>query len=263
MPINADGKFIATFDDGVPSEFSGITTTESVQMFDGIGTGTNVFSGNFLRNITPTDTNDTEAPGLKTTLTLENLPSHTSIDLNFLLALMDTWDGNFINPGGRFTYGPDFFNVTVDGQEIFKNAFHNSSPPSQDYVPPAEVELVGEQNLFTDPLGFKQELDSAYDMGLDPDFDNIPHTADTLTIEWFADGAGWQGDKNGNRDESWAIDNVEVVLNGLDIDTTAPSVDTTNGFAPVDDADDVAADTNLVITFDEPIQAGTGNIIIT
>ncbi|MEO0900450.1 MAG: Ig-like domain-containing protein, partial [Bacteroidota bacterium] len=38
-------------------------------------------------------------------------------------------------------------------------------------------------------------------------------------------------------------------------DTTAPSVDTTNGFAPVDDADDVAADTNLVITFDEPIQA--------
>ena len=30
-----------------------------------------------------------------------------------------------------------------------------------------------------------------------------------MTIEWFADGAGWQG----GVDESWAIDNLEIILN--------------------------------------------------
>jgi hypothetical protein len=46
-------------------------------------------------------------------------------------------------------------------------------------------------------------------MELDPTFNNIPHMVSTLTIEWFASGAGWQG----GTDESWAIDNVEVILN--------------------------------------------------
>ena len=276
MPINADGKFIANFDDGVPSEFSGITTTESVQDFNGLGTGTNVFSGNFLRNTTPTystsNSDDPNQPGLKTTLTLENLPSHTSIDLNFLLGIIDTWDGkgdgtddDFIDNNSSDTQRrSDFFNITVDGKEIFKKSFSTFDSNAQDYVPPAGVELVtfDSQNLFTDEDGVqKTQNDSAYDMGLDPTFDSIEHTADTLTIEWFSDGPGWQGDRNGVRDESWAIDNVEVILNGLD--TTAPSVDTSNGLSPADDSDDVAAGSNLVITFDEPVKAGSGNIIIT
>jgi hypothetical protein len=47
-------------------------------------------------------------------------------------------------------------------------------------------------------------------MSLEPAFENIPHTSSTLTVEWFASGAGWQaGD-----DESWAIDNVEVIVKG-------------------------------------------------
>ena len=61
-------------------------------------------------------------------------------------------------------------------------------------------------------LGFELEpsiirLDSAYNMGLDPIFDNIPHTNDTLTIEWFASGSGY------DFEESWGIDNVEVIIN--------------------------------------------------
>ena len=60
--------------------------------------------------------------------------------------------------------------------------------------------------------------DSAYDLGLDPVFQNIPHTGATLTVEWFASGAGWQGDNarfGETQDESWAIDNVRVDLNGV------------------------------------------------
>jgi len=47
-------------------------------------------------------------------------------------------------------------------------------------------------------------------MGLDPLFTNIAHTADTLTVDFFASGPGWSG----GGDESWAIENVSVSLNG-------------------------------------------------
>ncbi len=43
-------------------------------------------------------------------------------------------------------------------------------------------------------------------------------------------------------------------------DVTAPTLQATT---PVDDAVDIAVDANLVLDFDEPVQAGTGNIIIT
>src|SRR5206468_349193 len=41
-------------------------------------------------------------------------------------------------------------------------------------------------------------------------FHNIPHNASSLTIDFFADGPGFQGNTN----ESWGMDNLQVVLNG-------------------------------------------------
>ena len=185
--------FSADFDSGVPSEFSGVTTTEGVQGYTGLGTGSNVFGGNFLRNDT--------VPAATTTLTLTNLPPHDSISLSFLLAIIDSWDG----ASGTCQDG-DEFNVSVDGTTIFGEAFENSNCGVQTYNPPAGVELARRADL-----GFSQGFywnDSAYDMGLDPTFQNIPHTASTLTIEWFSSGGGWQG----GTDESWALDNVQVFV---------------------------------------------------
>ncbi|WP_048316980.1 hypothetical protein, partial [Crocosphaera watsonii] len=51
------------------------------------------------------------------------MPSHTSIDINFLLAIIDSWDGN--HP----TFGPDFFNVKVDGVSIFSETFDQWNRP--------------------------------------------------------------------------------------------------------------------------------------
>ena len=45
---------------------------------------------------------------------------------------------------------------------------------------------------------------SAYDMGNEPALQGIEHTADSITIELFANGGDWEDD------ESWAIDNLEV-----------------------------------------------------
>lgn len=180
--------FSADFNSGVPSEFSGITTNEGVQGYAGLGTGPNVFGGDFLRN--------TSVPEAKTTLTLTGLPPHTSISLSFLLATIDSWDGN-----GCFAGVTDGFNVSMDGTTIFSEVFENSTCGVQTYIPPVGVELARRASLGfnTAPVYYG---DSAYDMGLDPTFQNIPHADSTLTIEWFTSGGGWQG----GTDESWAID---------------------------------------------------------
>jgi hypothetical protein len=45
----------------------------------------------------------------------------------------------------------------------------------------------------------------------DSAFQNISHTSSTLTVEWFTSGGGWQG----GTDESWAIDNVVVLVDNV------------------------------------------------
>ncbi len=230
--------FTTNFDTGVPTQFSGITTTAGVQGYAGLGTAPNVFAMNLLQN----DSGGTRgAPGSiptsPTTLTLTNLPTHTSIDINFLLAIINSWNG--LNAAN---FGMDFFNVSVDGTMLFHDSFDNVSATGVDqgYVAPPGVQIT--PRPLTD-LGFPSPstiFDSAWNLGLDPLFDNIPHTASTLTIDLFADGPGYEGSDS----ESWGIDNFEVILNGIPIITTAISNDTLLGSAGNDtvngaDGDDV------------------------
>jgi hypothetical protein len=186
-------------------------TLVSVQGFAGLGTGTNRFTGGFLRNASRGN------PAERTTLTLTNLEPHTSVDLNFLAAIIDSWDGS---AGG---YSPDYFNVEVDGRKILSETFESWWwENDQSYVAPPGVQLTPPpfQNL-----GFNGSCtDAAYNLGLDPRFDSIPHTSDTLTISWYASGGGW----GGGYDESWAIENVEVILNGAGPGALSLSSNTVN-----------------------------------
>jgi len=209
--------FSTDFNSGVPIEMlNGISTTESVQGFAGRGTGSNVFSGDFLRN--QTGGGPTGTAGSPTILSLTNLPSHTSIDINFLLAIIDTWDGSSAAQGN----GPDYFNVTVDGLAIFRETIDHETVLSGDYEAPTGVLFTSGTDLFIDDLA--PQVDKGFNLGLDSAFNGIAHTESTLTIAWFADGPGWGGDINinaptglpvGTTDETWAIDNVEVVLGGV------------------------------------------------
>jgi hypothetical protein len=101
-------------------------------------------------------------PGAPTTLTLAGLPPHTRIEINFLLAMIDSWDGSESGePGG--CCDPDLLTVTVDGNVVFSEAFGFNSPV---YDPPPGGLLVDYV-----PLGFNPGFDdSAYDMGLEPAF---------------------------------------------------------------------------------------------
>ena len=47
-------------------------------------------------------------------------------------------------------------------------------------------------------------------MGADPIF-TFAHSASSLTLQFFANGAGWQG----GQDEAWAIENIQVVLDPI------------------------------------------------
>lgn len=192
--------------EGVPSEFSypddpqiGNDGQTSVAGFDQYG-----FDGQFLRNTSsddPTNEHYSSIPLESIKLTLTGLPEHDTLDIEFLLAIIDSWDSD--DSGTQ--YSPDYFNVKVDGNLVF-NSTHNNQLGSHDYgdINPDTVLVRGEHIGFTEGWS-----DSAYDLGKEASLKGIPHTGSNATIEWTASGSGWQG---GN-DESFAIDNVKVSAN--------------------------------------------------
>ena len=208
---NFDGGGYAL--DGTQFAWSGNIGLTPVQGYSGIGTNGNVFAGNLLWNRSGgTAANPGTVAAQPCILTLTNLPPHNQLDVGFLLAIIDSWDGAAITPAD---YMPDIYNVQVDGQLVFSEAFQNSlnANGEQTYQPGAPTQLVNNQQLgFTAATGNVHDKDDAYDMGFEPQFQGLVHSNNSVTIQWFASGAGWQG----SSDESWAIDNVTIGLNYSD-----------------------------------------------
>jgi len=138
-----------SFGPGIGGGFGGVVTTESVQGYDGIGPAGNAFGGLFLRNTSP------GTPAAASTLTLTGLPPHTSIEVNFLLAIIDSWDG----VPNAFGVGDDTFVVEVDGTTLFSEVFENAGG-SQTYVSPAGGELVDEVHMGFSPNNNEYHTDS-------------------------------------------------------------------------------------------------------
>jgi hypothetical protein len=140
-------------------------------------------------------------PAAATILTLSNLPAHNSIDIAFLLAIIDSWDST----DGQGA--PDFFNVTLDGGELVHHTYANNSgsvtnTTGTDISTPPGCQLRGFNGGFCD-----RAFDASTEALL-----NVSHSASTAIIMLFANGAGWQG----GGDESWGIDNFTVVINTVD-----------------------------------------------
>ncbi|MBT7981091.1 MAG: tandem-95 repeat protein, partial [Akkermansiaceae bacterium] len=157
------------FDAEVNFAFTGNVEIEPVGEFASI----NGFEGSFLRNLTSGN------PADATTITINDLPPHDRLSIGFVLAIIDSWDGDLA--------GGDSFSVTVDGEPVFSHTFNNSGPNGQQsYVPSQEIELARSVDL-----GFSsgpQSLDSAYDLRKEPSLSNIPHSGDSVTIEIYASG---------------------------------------------------------------------------
>ena len=180
---------------GVAASLTG-GLVQSVQGLAGLGNGGNVFGGNFLSSFDPLF-----GPTNTATLTLTNLPVHSSINITGLLAAMDTWDSD----AGGICCNPDLFQILVDGPVAFQDTYNNIQGDNNNI------------NLLTDIGAGYQERgfntfgtfpDQAFD--LENELANILHSSSTLTITFIGTGDGWEFGDN----ESWGIDNLLVALNG-------------------------------------------------
>lgn len=170
---------------------AGTATLTGVQGFAGLGATGNQFAGSFLRS----------ASGNRVTLTLTGLAAHDSLSLSFLFAAIDSLDGTGSFPAG------DFLNVRLDGVSIFRESFANALESQiQSYVAPPGGQLARRVELGFQAGGYY--LDSAYDMGVDPRFQNLAHSASTAEISFEIEGSGVQD----LSDESWALDNLRVSI---------------------------------------------------
>jgi len=187
--------FQTDFESGVPPEIQPATARiTAVQGFGSLAPGQPgrpTFGGMLLRSETAN----------VVTLSLSGLPAHNALSLDFLFAAIDSLDGTGTFPSG------DFFRVSLDGQQIFRESFANAvASQIQSYVEQPGGTLARRQHLgFTFGSFY---TDSAYDMGIDPHFRNLPHTASTATVVFVVEGAGVQQ----LSDESWGMDELTVTV---------------------------------------------------
>ncbi len=189
----AQSVFSTDFDTTVPASMdAGTAALTGVQGFSGLGPPGNSFAGTFLRSPT--------ANTVK--LQLTGLPPHTGVNIGFLLAAIDSLDGEGTYPSG------DYFHIKLDGVTLFRESLANAVESQiQTYVPAPAAQLARWLDLgFSGPGSFYR--DSAYDFGLEPRLRSIPHISSTLTLEFVVEGVGIQ-DLN---DESWAMDNLSVTV---------------------------------------------------
>ncbi len=126
------------------------------------------------------------------TLTLGNLPPHESVRVTWDGLLIDTWDGN--TAGG---VGPDYFGVLVDGgaTPAWEYTFNNGNRALQSYTL-TEPALYGANFIYSgNPDALYRDLTFT-----------VPHTASSVALGFRGRGLQSIGD------ESWAIDNVRVLL---------------------------------------------------
>lgn len=190
--------FSTNFDSIIPTEISaGTAFLTGVQGYAGLGSSSSQFDGSFLRSQT----------GNIVTLTLNDLPVHQTLSLEFLFAAIDSLDGSF--DGNPLT--GDYLTVKLDGKQLFHESFANADPSLiQSYVAPPGGELARAIDLgFTGPGSYY--TDSAYNMSVDPVFQNILHTASSATIEFVIESEEYQE----LDDESWAMDNLHVSVSPI------------------------------------------------
>ena len=145
-------------------------------------------------------------------LSLNSLPTHKAVTLSFDLFVINTWDGNDSNPGE----GPDIWDLSVvGGPTLLHTTFQNyprAGDPTQSFPDnypggnhPARTGAVENNTLGYINNGIP--MDSVYHMSF-----TLPHTADSLTLNFTAQGL------QGLDDESWGFDNVSVSLTPVDGD---------------------------------------------
>ncbi|CAN5154507.1 hypothetical protein BH23VER1_BH23VER1_14340 [soil metagenome] len=224
------------------------------------------FSGSWLYNLGVGDGTEIspgvyEQQGLGiATLSFVDLPEHQSLNIGFLLGAGGSYDGT----GGSAVDGP--FELRVDGDTVLTFSggdLRNRSGVQTLAFAQNLVGLYREQwndNAGAGPaseddrFGVGWTLDSAYDLTLASDLIAIPHSADTLVVD-FIHRLSSEG-----TDELHAIDNLTISLND---DLVSPLLDWPGGTSYHQDFDGtVGPEWNFDGTWGvQPIPAGVDAVI--
>ncbi len=139
------------------------------------------------------------ARGTAITANLNGLPTHTTVGIDFLLAVIDSWDGL------TGCCSPDIFEVKVDGTTVFSAGYDIFDAADQSPV-------RGTQLAYDVALGFSPNYnDAAYDMASVAALQGIAHSASTMTVEFlFANSQGID-------DESFALENLRISVNSASV----------------------------------------------
>ncbi len=186
------------------NDFDGnVTTASGVTSITTLGSGVALESAQSLPSMSGNIVRGQGAAGTAYELQLNNLTAHDSIDVNFLMAFIDSWDSTNGSPA------PDYFYVVVDGVELGMYTSNNASGSIVDG--PGTFVSFGS-------YGFGGYGDSVWDASTASEL-SFAHTASSLLFQVYAGGAGWQG----GSDESWGIDNLSIVANTTETDVPEPA----------------------------------------
>lgn len=133
------------------------------------------------------------------TLTLTDLPAHSKVRISFDLYIIRSWDGN------DATYGPDIWMLSLDDSSILHTTFSNWTVRNQAYpgTYPGGNYPARTGAFAFNTLGYLwggYPMDATYRLTFE-----IDHIAADLEAG-FSSGLQVVGD------ESWGVDNIEVVL---------------------------------------------------
>ena len=187
--------FSTDFESGLPSEITG----ENSAAENVAGTqGFSAFAGtSFLWNNSDNFSDGPINRSSKTTLTITGLPANGTIDLNFDLALIESWDGE--------TAGGENLVIDVNGNNIFSESYYYIDDDAQQTID-ASPHLITQKIQKTDVFagGLSGFADSLYYM----EFEDIVYTGTSVTIDFYRSGPGAQGGSN----ESFGLDNISVAI---------------------------------------------------
>jgi hypothetical protein len=145
--------------------------------------------GNFLQN---------RSAGT-TEFLFTNLPTHTSVDIGYLLMFLDSWDSR---DGG--CCAPDNIDLYVDGTLTGRYTYNNALGTIKD---------IGGGSVVFEYVQYDGNFyysDTVADMSGDPGL-TFGHTGSSLKVGFVASGGGFQY----GGDEGWGIDNLDITLGGV------------------------------------------------
>ena len=138
--------------------------------------------------------NTRSSSAVRSELTLTGLDAHTSIDIDFVLGFLESWDSR---DGG--CCAPDNLDFYIDGTKVASLTSNNALGTIEDYAGGTELQdgvQANSNSFFSDTL---VDMSTA-------SFLNFAHTSSTLVFGIQASGDGWQG----GSDEGWGIDDLAI-----------------------------------------------------